>query len=73
MSLDRQKIESDALKLPSKERAQLAHRLIVSLDDDTLDQEWADEVVRRKNELLAGDVDSVSEVEVLESVRRLLR
>ncbi|MHB8898409.1 MAG: addiction module protein [Thermoguttaceae bacterium] len=55
-----------ALNLPDSERAELAARLIESLDkrvDDDLDVAWGEEITRRFEELDTGKVAGVSWVE----------
>ena len=43
-------------QLPAKERVYLAERLLASLDEADLDHEWADEAVRRRDEVRSGKV-----------------
>lgn len=56
----------EALRLPATDRANLAARLIESLDDDQVepdpdyDAAWAEEVERRIADLAAGRVTTVS-------------
>ena len=68
--------ESEALKLPSKDRARLAERLISSLDPET-DPEaqrlWLQEAERRLDELESGDVSGVPADQVFEKARSTLR
>jgi putative addiction module component (TIGR02574 family) len=68
--------ESKALKLPSKDRARLAERLISSLDPET-DPEaqrlWLQEAERRLDELESGDVSGVPADRVFEKARSTLR
>ena len=53
-------IEEQALRLPLKERGELAHRLIVRLDGEPEDspeaiaQAWDEEIARRVAEIDAG-------------------
>lgn len=52
-------LESEALKLPPKDRARLAKRLIVSLDsepEEGAEGAWAREIERRVEELRTGKV-----------------
>ena len=72
---------SDALRLPPKERARLAHKLLLSLkmegEDLDAEAEWAKELERRAQEVIGGKVKLVSPeeaqyqvVEHLEWLRR---
>jgi putative addiction module component (TIGR02574 family) len=69
-------LESEALKLPPKERARLAERLISSLDQET-DPEaqrlWLQEAERRLDELESGNVSGVPADQVFEKARSTLR
>ena len=64
-------IEEQALRLPLKERGELAHRLIVSLDGEPEDtpeaiaQAWDEEIARRVAEIDAGTAKLVSHEEVV--------
>ncbi|MFH5883011.1 addiction module protein [Halalkalibaculum sp. DA3122] len=76
MITDFNKIENSALKLDENHRAELAKRLIASLDqqvDQDIEQAWIQEVNRRKKELNSGEVDPISAEEVLSNARKLLQ
>lgn len=70
-------LESEALSLPIQQRASLAHRLLLSLEEITaeseFDQLWAEESMRRVTEFDAGRAKAVSGEEVAAKVRSLLR
>jgi len=69
-------IASKALKLPLKERGQLAAKLIASLDHadpDEVEQMWAEEAQRRYQSLLAGRAKLVSARDVMGRARKALR
>ncbi len=69
-------IESEALTLPVQDRAALAQRLLLSLEDvseSEFEQLWADESVRRVAEFDAGNSLSISGEEVAKKARALLR
>ena len=51
-------------QLPAKERAYLAERLIASLAEAELETAWADEAIRRRDEVRAGKVKAVPSAEV---------
>ena len=68
-----QEIESQALLLPSSERALLAQHLIASLDeDDEIEQAWAEEVERRWDALASGEVEAIPAADVLAEARRTI-
>lgn len=75
MGLPLKQLEAEALELSAVERAQLAHRLIVSLDDDVEDdpaeveRAWADEIRRRLEEIDAGTAELVPAEEVFAELR----
>lgn len=69
-------VESQALKLPRRERARLAHRLISSLDqeaDADAEQLWLAEAERRLAELKSGKVAAIPAERVIKKVRSALR
>jgi len=70
------KLEAKALKLPPEQRAQLAERLISSLDQEfeaDSDQLWIQEAERRLAELESGTVAGISAEQVIEKARSSLR
>ena len=54
---------SDVLRLPPEERAEVAHKLLLSLDEGTEEpnapSEWSVELERRAREVLDGRVKTV--------------
>ena len=69
-------IESEALELPVQDRAALAQRLLLSLEEvseSEFERLWADESARRVAEFDAGKGVSVSGEEVARKARTLLR
>jgi putative addiction module component (TIGR02574 family) len=78
MSVPLEKVEAEALELPARERALLAHRLIASLDgegDDPAEVElaWEEEIHRRVEEYRSGAVQAVPASEVFARARARLR
>jgi putative addiction module component (TIGR02574 family) len=76
MSIPLEKIAEVALSLPSDARALLADRLVESLDpltDETVRQAWATESLRRRDDVRAGKVVTISETDVARRVRALLK
>lgn len=67
-------LEKEILKLPRSERAELAQRLLVSLDDrdPTIEAAWNEEIKRRLAEVEAGLVDTIPAEDVLAEARALL-
>jgi len=59
-------------QLPAKDRILLAEHLIASLEDADLDQQWATESIRRRNEVRTGKVKPVPAAEVYRRIERLL-
>ena len=59
--------------LPAKERAYLAERLLVSLDEAELEAEWTQEAARRRDDVRSGKVKPVPAEEVYRRIERLLK
>jgi putative addiction module component (TIGR02574 family) len=75
MSMTLDEIAAEALALPSESRALLADRLVESLDAaevNRIDQLWATEAKRRRDEVRQGKVQTVPGDEGLARVRRSL-
>lgn len=69
-------LQEAILGLPADERAELAHRLLLSLDDpseEELSRMWLSEAARRGRALDRGDARPVPAEEVQEKARALLR
>jgi len=70
------RLESMALKLPRRDRARLAQRLISSLDrgdDGDTDALWLQEAERRLDELKSGKVAAIAATKVIRKARSALR
>jgi putative addiction module component (TIGR02574 family) len=66
--------ESAVMQLPRERRAQIAARLISSLDEETpVEKAWADEIRRRVHNYRAGKSKTRPIDEVLDEVDELLR
>jgi len=64
----------EALSLPPAERAELADRLLTSLDaapDDRIDKLWAQEAEDRLDAFERGEIKAVSAKEVFDTTRRV--
>ena len=59
-------------QLPAKDRVFLAERLVASLEDADLERQWADEAVRRRDEVRSGKVKPVPAPEFYRRIERLL-
>ncbi|HEX8819144.1 MAG TPA: addiction module protein [Archangium sp.] len=63
---------SDVLRLPPEERAEVAHKLLLSLEEGVEDPEaqaeWSAELERRAREVLDGSVKTVSWEQVEERI-----
>ena len=71
-----EQIENEALGLSEEQRADLAQKLLLSLDapsEDEVAQDWLDEAGRRARELDEGLVEPVPAEEVMRKARSLLR
>lgn len=71
-------IEQELLHLPQAERARLAHRLIVSLDEDLppdegIEAAWLEEIKRRDAEIERGDVQTIPAEEAMRRVSEALK
>jgi putative addiction module component (TIGR02574 family) len=72
-----QDILSHALQLPEDDRAEVAHQLLLSLDQTAFDPEWsaawAVELERRIADLESGTSQAVDYRESIASIRKSLR
>ena len=69
-------LEQTALHLSLQQRAELAHKLLLSLDDqneDEIAEAWNAEALRRAADLDSGLADTVSAEEVSAAARALMR
>jgi putative addiction module component (TIGR02574 family) len=67
---------SDALKLSEKERARVAHELLLSLEDEedpSAAEQWDKEIERRAREVLDGKVKGIPWEEVEARLRQKFR
>jgi putative addiction module component (TIGR02574 family) len=74
--MDPKTIEDDALRLPAEDRAKLARKLLLSLEDmpeAELADAWLAEAHRRARQLDAGEVSAIPAEEVRQRARALLR
>jgi putative addiction module component (TIGR02574 family) len=74
--MDLSLIEREALHLPVSARAELAHKLLLSLDvmsESEIEEAWLDEAGRRANEIDQGIVQLIPAEEVSRKAKNLLR
>ena len=74
--MDSKTLQAAALSLPPDERAALAEKLLLSLDEPTdseLERSWLSEAAHRARELDRGDVQAVPAEDVRRKARSLLR
>jgi putative addiction module component (TIGR02574 family) len=76
MSTDLEQLTADALKLPLRDRVQLAQRLVSTLDDQIdLDTEtlWFAEAERRLEELRSGRVQGINSEDAFRIAREAIK
>lgn len=74
--MDTETLEDTALHLPVQQRAELAHKLLLSLEEQSegeIAEAWRVEALRRSAEIDSGLVDTVSSEEVSAAARALLK
>jgi putative addiction module component (TIGR02574 family) len=76
MSSNLDQLTADAMKLPLRDRVQLAQRLVSTLDggvDDGAEELWFAEAERRLEELHRGKVEGIDSDEAFRSAREALK
>ena len=76
MATNWEQLAEQAMALPSESRARLADRLVESLDVAELgaiDNLWVAEVIRRRDEIRSGRVETIDGEDALRKVRDSLR
>lgn len=63
---------SQAMSLPSKSRAQLAERLIESLENETIEKLWLSEAKKRRDEVRNRQVKPIDGKKALNHVKKLI-
>jgi putative addiction module component (TIGR02574 family) len=75
MGLPLKQVEAAALDLPLRERAQLAHRLLASLDEDVeedqeeVERAWEEELRRRVAEVESATAELIPAEQVFAELR----
>jgi putative addiction module component (TIGR02574 family) len=76
MSSNLDQLTADAMKLPLRERVQLAQRLVSNLDDEIesgVEELWFAEAERRLEEIRSGKVEGVDADDAFRSAREALK
>ena len=76
MSSNLDQLTADAMKLPLRDRVQLAQRLVSTLDhevENDTEQLWFAEAERRLEELRRGKVEGIESDEAFRSAREALK
>src|SRR2546423_1419380 len=76
MSSNLDQLTADAMKLPLRDRVQLAQRLVETLDDEVepnTEALWFAEAERRLEELRSGKVEGIESGEAFRSAREALK
>jgi putative addiction module component (TIGR02574 family) len=76
MSSNLDKLTADAMKLPLRDRVQLAQRLVSTLDDEVesgTEELWFAEAERRLEELRSGTVQGIDSEEAFKTAREVLK
>jgi len=74
--LKQKKIEDEVLHLPVEKRAELAQKLLLSLEapsEDEIAEDWLVEALRRAREIDEGTVQPIPAEEVRRKAQSLLR
>jgi putative addiction module component (TIGR02574 family) len=75
MPLTLDQLADEAMNLPAASRAELAERMVESLDaseHEEVQRAWAEEAIRRRDEVRSGLVQPIPGEQVLDQVRRLV-
>lgn len=72
MSAKIESLSRTAVLLPAEDQTYLVERLLASLEDTQLESEWANEAIRRRDEVRSGRVKPVGADEVYRRIERLL-
>lgn len=76
MGTNVERVTEQAMKLPAQSRAELADRLVESLDSEEIgqiDRLWVVEAKRRRDEVRSGKVKTISSVDASQRVRRAIK
>lgn len=69
-----EQLEAEVLKLPLHQGAQLAERLLSTLDEDSeIEQAWEDVAEKRYQQYLAGEMETVPASDAFAEIRAELK
>ena len=74
MSMTIDQITTEAMQLPVSSRAELAEKLVESLDfteDEATRAAWAAEVIRRRDDVRSGRVQTIPGEQVMAEIRQM--
>ena len=75
MELTLDQITTEAMQLPVSSRAELAEKLVESLDfteDDAMRKAWTAEAIQRRDDVRSGRVQTIPGEQVLAEIRQML-
>jgi putative addiction module component (TIGR02574 family) len=75
MALTLDQLANEAMQLPAESRALLAEKIVESLDlaqTEEIQRLWADEAIRRRDDVRSGRVQPIPGDEVFAEVRRIV-
>jgi putative addiction module component (TIGR02574 family) len=76
MSINLDQLTADAMKLPLRDRVQLAQRLVSTIDEEVeadIEALWFAEAERRLDELRSGKVEGVNSEDAFRTAREALK
>ncbi len=76
MAANIERVAEQAMKLPAESRAELADRLVESLDSEgvgRIDRLWLEEAKRRRDEVRSGRVKTISGADARRRVRSAIK
>ena len=76
MATNIERVAEQAMRLPAESRAELADRLVESLDSEAIgriDRLWLEEAKRRRDEVRSGRVKTISGADARRRVRRAIK
>ena len=76
MTLIAEKLAVDMIKLPSSDRASLAHLLIESLDsnyDNNIDNDWKNVISKRSQEIKEGKVICRPSFDIIDEIKEKIK
>jgi putative addiction module component (TIGR02574 family) len=76
MATSIERVAEQAMRLPAESRAELADRLVESLDSEAIgriDRLWLDEAKRRRDEVRSGRVKTIPGADARRRVHRAIK